>query len=65
LRDKSRLNDREFETIEVIELKPKFDREFKVFWQSDTYTFSSGDAILDFAFDRFGELLQERLTLNS
>jgi hypothetical protein len=60
-RDKSALDDREFETIELIELKPKFDREFKVFWQNDTRTFSSGDAILDFAFDRFAELLEKQL----
>ena len=60
-RDESTLDGREFEPIEVTELKPKFDREFKLFWQNDTRTFSSGDAILDFAFDRFAELLEKQL----
>jgi hypothetical protein len=60
-RDKSAFDDREFEKIEVIELSPKFDREFKVFWQDGTHTFSNGDAILDFAFDRFADLLEKQL----
>ena len=60
-RDKDAFDDREFETIESSELAPAFDREFKVFWKDATHIFSNGEAVLDFAFDRFADLLEKQL----
>ena len=48
-----------FETIYLLELLPQFDKEMNVFWQDHTHTFSSTDAILDFAFEKFAELIGE------
>jgi hypothetical protein len=62
-RDKDIFDDREFEEIEVVKLTPKFDREFMIYWQDGTHTFSNGDAILDFAFDRFADLLEKQLEI--
>ncbi len=44
--------------VEEFELVPKFDREFKVYWESRERKFSSGKAVLDFVFDRFVEILR-------
>jgi hypothetical protein len=35
------------------ELVPDFDKEMKVFWRDSTMTFSTGIALVDFAFDKF------------
>ena len=45
-------------TLEQYELIPKFDQEFNVYWESRDKTFNDGTAILNFAFDRFAEILK-------
>lgn len=52
----------DYETIQKSEFKPMYDREFKVFWQNETMTFSTGDALLDYAFERFADLLTDELS---
>jgi TIR domain len=49
--------------FEQFKFSPNFDRQFKVYWQStDTdKIFSTGDALLDFAFERFAEILSREL----
>lgn len=64
-RDKDVFDERDFEQIEVLELAPAFDREFKVSWKDVTHTFSNGEAVLDFAFDRFADLLENQLKRKS
>jgi|GEM_PF-2393978 len=46
-------------TFDLLRLVPKFDREFNVYWESRDKTFNDGSAILDFAFDRFAEILRK------
>lgn len=43
--------------LESYVLKPAFDKEMKVFWTDSKVTFSTGAALLDFAFDRFVTIL--------
>lgn len=59
-RDKDPFDDQVFDTLERIELEPHYDREFKVFWKSETHAFSTGDAILDFCFEKFADLLTKQ-----
>jgi hypothetical protein len=63
-RDRDLLEDvEERRVIEQFKFAPNFDRQFKVYWQStDTdKIFSTGDALLDFIFERFAEILSREL----
>jgi hypothetical protein len=47
--------------IEQYDFLPKFDRQLKVCWQSSDKILSTGDALLDLVFERFGDLLEREL----
>jgi hypothetical protein len=53
--------DSEFETIDEMRFTPRFDRELKVYWEHPSKRFSTGGALLDYAFERFADLLTEEL----
>jgi TIR domain len=50
----------ETEIIEKHEFHPAFDKEMKVLWADSEKTFASGEALLDFAFERFVTALQQQ-----
>ena len=52
---------REPEVNGDFEFLPKFDRELNVYWQGSGKTFTTGDALLDFAFECFADLLRKKL----
>jgi TIR domain len=53
------------EELEHHEFHPNFDKQMKILWVSPNLTFASPTALLDFAFDRFVNVLVSERTTNS
>jgi hypothetical protein len=53
------------EELEHHEFHPNFDKQMKILWVSPNLTFASPTALLDFAFDRFVNVLASERKTNS
>lgn len=57
-RDNDDFDDQGFQQILREDFDANYDHEFKIYWSNSTHTFSTGDALLDFFFEKFADAVE-------